>query len=132
MTGNPSASVSIENDHALTGESVALANARSALWPLMGYVLRSQLAGVSGLLEPEGHKDRVRVEANDLALKLKKLRAFIETDMGGIGTKERGDIGGAGKLVVATVLAGLEMGAPDADALLDLSQVQTARLALIA
>lgn len=66
------------------GQKVARANALNKVWPLMGYVLRSQLAGVSGLLEPEGHKDRVRVEANDLALKLKKLGAFIETDMGSI------------------------------------------------
>lgn len=66
------------------GRTIARANALNKVWPLMGYVLRSQLAGVSGLLEPEGHKDRVRVEANDLALKLKKLGAFIETDMGGI------------------------------------------------
>lgn len=66
------------------GRTIARANALNKVWPLMGYVLRSQLAGVSGLLEPEGHKDRVRVEANDLALKLKKLGAFIETDMDGI------------------------------------------------
>ena len=32
----------------------------------------------------ERFKDRVRVEASDLALKLKKLGAFIETDMVGI------------------------------------------------
>ena len=66
------------------GRKIARANALNKVWPLMGYVLRSQLAGMSGLLEPEGHKDRVRVEASDLALKLKKLGAFIETDMGGI------------------------------------------------
>ena len=66
------------------GRTIARANALNKVWPLMGYVLRSQLAGMSGLLEPEGHKDRVRVEANDLALKLKKLGAFIETDMDGI------------------------------------------------
>ena len=66
------------------GRKIARANALNKVWPLMGYVLRSQLAGMSGLLEPEGHKDRVRVEANDLALKLKKLGAFIEGDMGGI------------------------------------------------
>ena len=56
----------------------------------------------------------------------------IETDMGGISAEERGNVGGAGQLVVAAFLDGLEMGTPDADALLDLSQVQTARLALIA
>lgn len=66
------------------GMKIARANALNKVWPLMGYVLRSQLAGMSGLLEPEGFKDRVRVEASDLALKLKKLGVFIETDMGGI------------------------------------------------
>lgn len=66
------------------GRKIARANALNKVWPLMGYVLRSQLAGMSGLLEPEGHKDRVRVEASNLDLKLKKLGAFIEGDMGGI------------------------------------------------
>ncbi len=33
------------------GEKVARADALNKAWPLMGYVLRSQLAGVSGLLE---------------------------------------------------------------------------------
>lgn len=66
------------------GRKIARSNALNKVWPLMGYVLRSQLAGVSGLIEPEGFKDRVRVEASDLALKLKKLGVFIEGDMGGI------------------------------------------------
>ena len=66
------------------GRKIARANALNKVWPLMGYVLRSQLAGMSGLLEPEGHKDRVRVEASDLALKLKKLGVFIEGGMEGI------------------------------------------------
>ena len=52
--------------------------------------------------------------------------------MGGIGAQERGDIGGARKLVVATFFDRFEMAATDAQALLDLSQVQTACLALIA
>ena len=34
------------------GQKVARANALNKVWPLMGYVLRSQLAGVSGLIEP--------------------------------------------------------------------------------
>ena len=33
------------------GKKVARADALNKAWPLMGYVLRSQLAGVSGLLE---------------------------------------------------------------------------------
>ena len=35
------------------GQKIARANALNKVWPLMGYVLRSQLAGVSGLFEPE-------------------------------------------------------------------------------
>ena len=66
------------------GQKIARANALNKVWPLMGYVLRSQIAGVSGLLEPEGFKDRVRVEARDLESKLSKLTTFIEGDMGGI------------------------------------------------
>lgn len=48
VTGNPSASVSIENDHAATGESVAISNAKSALWPLMGYALAEKLTTAKG------------------------------------------------------------------------------------
>lgn len=66
------------------GMKIARANALNKVWPLMGYVLRSQIAGVSGLLEPEGFKDRVRAEARELESKLAKLSAFIEGDMGGI------------------------------------------------
>lgn len=43
VTGRPSASVSPENDDAEVGEKVALANAKSELWPLMGYALREKL-----------------------------------------------------------------------------------------
>lgn len=66
------------------GMKIARANALNKVWPLMGYVLRSQIAGVSGLLEPEGFKDRVRAEARELESKLAKLSTFIEGDMGGI------------------------------------------------
>ena len=44
VTGKPSASVSAENDDADIGESVAIANARAELWPLMGYALKNALA----------------------------------------------------------------------------------------
>ena len=66
------------------GRTIARANALNKVWPLMGYVLRSQLAGVSGLLEPEGHKDRVRAEAHELEVKLEKLSYFIDHDMHGV------------------------------------------------
>lgn len=44
VTGNPSASVSAENDNAEIGEKVAVDNARNDLWALMGYALRERLA----------------------------------------------------------------------------------------
>ena len=43
VAGNPSCSVSSENDNQEIGEKVALANAKAELWPLMGYELRSKL-----------------------------------------------------------------------------------------
>lgn len=45
VVGRPSCAVSVENDNAEIGEKVALANSREELWPLMGYALRSRLAG---------------------------------------------------------------------------------------
>lgn len=45
VTGNPSASVSVENDRAAIGEAVAIENARKEMWALMGYELQSKLAG---------------------------------------------------------------------------------------
>lgn len=59
------------------GEKVARADALNKAWPLMGYVLRSQLAGMSGLLEPEGYKDRARRELVELQDRITKLRAFL-------------------------------------------------------
>jgi hypothetical protein len=44
VAGRPSASASPENDSAEIGEKIAMDNARSELWPLMGYELRSKLA----------------------------------------------------------------------------------------
>ena len=43
VTGNPSASVSVENDRAEIGEKVAIDNARSEMRALMGYALQSKL-----------------------------------------------------------------------------------------
>jgi hypothetical protein len=45
VTGRPSVSVSPENDNAELGEKIAVDNARSELWPLMGYALKAKLAG---------------------------------------------------------------------------------------
>lgn len=43
VTGKPSAAVSKENDNEEIGKSVAYDNARSELWPLMGYALKESL-----------------------------------------------------------------------------------------
>ena len=73
------------------GEKIARANALNKVWPLMGYVLRSQLAGVSGLLEPEGYKDRARRELEELQIRITKLRAYLA---GEIPTEQREDLEG--------------------------------------
>jgi len=44
VTGNPSASVSVENDRAVIGEKLAIENARNEMWALMGYELASRLS----------------------------------------------------------------------------------------
>lgn len=46
VVGQPSCSVSTQNDDAEIGEKVAINNSKSELWPLMGYELRSKLAGL--------------------------------------------------------------------------------------
>lgn len=43
VTGRPSVAVSPENDDAAIGEKVAFENAKSELWPLMGYALKQRL-----------------------------------------------------------------------------------------
>jgi len=42
--GEPSCSVSPENDNAEIGEKIAIENARKAMWPLMGYALKQKLS----------------------------------------------------------------------------------------
>lgn len=44
VVGNPSVSVSPENDRQEIGEAVALENSKNAMWPLMGYALKERLA----------------------------------------------------------------------------------------
>ena len=73
------------------GEKVARADALNKAWPLMGYVLRSQLAGMSGLLEPEGYKDRARRELVELQDRINKLREFLK---GEVPTEAREDLEG--------------------------------------
>lgn len=89
VTGNPSASVSIENDHAPTGESVAIANAKSALWPLMGYALAEKMTTAKGEEAPgqepnypgfadlAPYQQRVVLECEELGEKIAKLSAFL-------------------------------------------------------
>lgn len=43
VVGNPSVSVSPENDNEQVGRQVAYENSRNELWPLMGYALSEQL-----------------------------------------------------------------------------------------
>ena len=73
------------------GKKVARADALNKAWPLMGYVLRSQLAGMSGLLEPEGYKDRARRELQELRIRILKLREFLA---GEVPTDAREDLEG--------------------------------------
>lgn len=44
VVGRPSVSVSPENDDAQIGETIAIANARNELWPLLGYELKTKLS----------------------------------------------------------------------------------------
>jgi len=44
VVGNPSVSVSPENDDEEIGEKVAFENSKNSLWPLMGYALKERLA----------------------------------------------------------------------------------------
>ena len=52
LTGESGCADPRKYDRAI-GEKIAKENALNKAWPLMGYVLRSQLAGMSGLIEPE-------------------------------------------------------------------------------
>lgn len=72
-------------------KKVARADALNKAWPLMGYVLRSQLAGMTGLLEPEGYKDRARRELVELQDRINKLRDFLK---GEVPTEAREDLEG--------------------------------------
>lgn len=44
VVGNPSVSVSPENDRAEIGLAVAFENSKNQLWPLMGYALKQKLS----------------------------------------------------------------------------------------
>jgi len=44
VVGNPSVSVSPENDDEEIGKKVAFENSKNALWPLMGYALKNSLS----------------------------------------------------------------------------------------
>ena len=53
VTGRPSCSASSENDDERIGAQIAIDNARSELWPLMGYALKQHLHDVKHALPPE-------------------------------------------------------------------------------
>jgi hypothetical protein len=44
VTGDPSCSASSANDNQEVGETIALDNAKRAMWPLMGYALKERLS----------------------------------------------------------------------------------------
>jgi len=44
VVGNPSVSVSPENDNEEIGLKVAFENSKNSLWPLMGYALKQKLS----------------------------------------------------------------------------------------
>lgn len=79
-TGRPSASVSVENDNAEIGEKVAIDNARSELWPLMGYALKERLYLQDNPLPQSDlppHQQRMLAEFADLSVRLDKLNNFL-------------------------------------------------------
>lgn len=43
VVGKPSVAVSAENDNAEIGEKIAIENAKTEIWPLMGYALKQKL-----------------------------------------------------------------------------------------
>ena len=49
VTGKPSCSVSPENDDAEIGQRIAIENARSELWALMGYELKCRLSALENI-----------------------------------------------------------------------------------
>ena len=94
VTGEPSVSVSVENDRQSVGEEVAYNNARSKLWPLMGYLLTEKLYQeaekrklVDGLGEfdarheeakPDNYFTRLVEEQAQNKERLGKLSAFLD------------------------------------------------------
>lgn len=76
--GEPSASVSPENDSRELGEKYAVENARRSLWPLLGYALREKLHGENDVrLTHDGHNS-VRVPtANELHCMTEKERLAL-------------------------------------------------------
>lgn len=43
VVGKPSVAVSAENDNAEIGDKIAIENAKTEIWPLMGYALKQKL-----------------------------------------------------------------------------------------
>lgn len=82
------------------GRKIARANAVSKVWPLMGYVLRSKLAGMSGLIEkepdveakPKNFKDRLATEHEDLMAKVVRLNWFLSNHTEGMLPEEKQDL----------------------------------------
>lgn len=85
VVGNPSCSVSSENDDEDIGTKVALQNSLSALWPLMGYELRQRLYDEASrpVVVASTFQDRVRAERAELAIKVDKLGDFLTSPSAG-------------------------------------------------
>lgn len=86
VTGE-SACASPENFDAELGRKIARANAVNKVWPLMGYELRSKLAGRADAAAPatpsnlQPFQQRVVDEKDELDTRLDKLRAFVDSPL---------------------------------------------------
>lgn len=86
VTGE-SACASPENFDAELGRTIARRNAEAKIWPLLGYELRSLLAGHVALVPPPApaapndFKTRLYREHEELQMRTQKLAAFIGTDV---------------------------------------------------
>jgi hypothetical protein len=98
VTGE-SACASPENFDAEIGRKIARTNAVQKIWPLMGYELKCRLAREAAIkcrlareaAKPAGFQDRVRAEAAELDERIKKLAAFLPSDIFGSLPKDEQD-----------------------------------------
>lgn len=65
VTGKPSCSVSSENDNEDIGKEVAIENAESELWPLMGYALKQNISNGKSRAQQVEYDNRADVWENN-------------------------------------------------------------------